>query len=213
MTTANDASGTQAEPTTQPQAGTPESAPQAGSNTTTTEHVSKAEHDRIVADLRKEAANYRTKAKQFEDAQAAAELAKLGDLEKASKRAETAEAALGTMRQRIGASELKMAAQSAGIIDTDIAAALLGGKIDYDADGEPTNVAELIAALKKDKPHLFGGQQSQRPPSTSGGATNPGRQAGNGGLTQEMIDAMHPREAKARIQEIDAWYKARQQQR
>lgn len=212
MTAANDASGTPAEPTTQPQAGnnTPESAPQAGASTPETETLSLEEAKK----LRQEHNSLRKRLAEYERAQQEAETAKLSDLEKTSKRAETAEAALGAMRQRIGASELKVAAQAAGIIDTDIAAALLGGKIDYDADGEPTNVAELVAQLKKDKPHLFGSQgQPQRPPSSSGGATNPGRQAGNGGLTLEMIEAMPMRERVARMGEIDAWYKARQQQR
>lgn len=149
----------------------------------------------------------------LEKAEADRQAASLTDQQKIAQRAEAAEAALKSTRARIGASELKLAAQSAGIIDTDIAAALLGAKVEYDADGEPKNVADLVTQLKKDKPHLFGQQgQQQRPPATSGGATNPGRQAGNGGLTLEMIEAMHPRERVARIAEIDAWYKARQQQ-
>jgi hypothetical protein len=159
-----------------------------------------------LAEARRDAAAYR-KARQE------AEEAKLSDLEKAAKRAEAAEASVQALRQRIGATELKIAAQAAGIIDTDIAAALLSSKVEYGADGEPTNIAELVAGLKKDKPNLFpamngrnGPAQPQNP--SSGGAANPGRAAGNGGLTLEMIQQMPMRERIARMDEIKAWEKA-----
>lgn len=195
-----------------------------GDNTaasTASSGASQADYDRMIAELRKENAAHRTKLKAFEDAQAAADAAKLSDLEKASKRAEAAEASIQTLRQRIAASELKVAAQAAGIIDHDVAAALLSGKVEYDAAGEPTNIGDLVTALKKDKPHLFGnvgangangqraGQQQQQP--SSGGATNAGRAAGNGGLTLEMIRAMPMRERVARMDEIKAWEKAQAQ--
>jgi hypothetical protein len=190
---------------------------QASSDNTaaSTTSLSPADYDRMIAELRRENATHRTKLKSFEDAQAAADAAKLSDLEKASKRAESAENALKAARARIGASELKMAAQAAGIIDTDIAAALLSTKVEYGADGEPTNIAELVAGLKKDKPNLFpatngrtqaAGAAAQN--TSSGGAANPGRAAGNGGLTLEMIQQMPMRERIARMDEIKAWEKA-----
>lgn len=198
--------------------GSPSTAPQGQAPEGHTATLTQADYERMLAEVRKEAASQRVKLKAFEDAQAAAELAKLSDADKAAKRAEAAEAALSAARTRIGASELKLASQGAGIIDPDVAVALLAGKVEYDAGGEPTNVAEIVAQLKKDKPHLFGGagngasgQPAARQAATAGGATNPGRQAGNAGLTQEMIQAMPMRERVARIDEIRAWEKANRQ--
>lgn len=200
MTAANDASGTQAEPTTQPQAGTPESAPQAGANTPETETLSLEEAKK----LRQEHNSLRKRLAEFEKAEQERQAATLTETQKAAQRAEAAEAALKSTRARIGASELKLAAQSAGIIDTDIAAALLGAKVDYDADGEPTNVADLVTQLKKDKPHLFGqqGQQQRASSTSSGGATNPGRHAGTGNITRSSIAAMSPQERILRNKDI-----------
>lgn len=153
---------------------------------------------------------------ELEKAEADRQAASLSETEKIAKRVAEAESALKAARGRIGAAELKAAASVLGIIDPDIAAALLGSKVEYDGDGEPTNVADLVKQLKTDKPHLFG-QPSQgqpvptRPAANSGGATNPGRQAGHGGLTREMIEAMSSRERVARINEIVAWEKAQRQ--
>lgn len=162
-----------------------------------------------------QAAKSRIDAKRLADlekAEADRQAASLSETQKVAKRADDAEAALRAARGRIGAAELKAAASTAGIIDPDIAAALLGGKVEYDADGEPKNVADLVKQLKTDKPHLFTAPgQSQRPPASSGGPANPGRQAGNGGLTLEQIKAMPMRERIARMDEITAWEKAQQQ--
>jgi hypothetical protein len=61
-----------------------------------------------------------------------------------------------------------------------------------------------LKQVLKDHP-VLGAQQGQRPPTSSGGATNPGRQAGSGGLTEEMIRNMPMREKMRRMEEIDAW--------
>jgi len=72
---------------------------QAPTTTTSTEPQageSPEDYKRMIAELRKENASHRTKLKSFEEAQAAAELAKLGDLEKAQKQAEQAQKQLET---------------------------------------------------------------------------------------------------------------------
>ena len=53
--------------------------------------------------------------------------------------------------------ELKAAAIAAGITDPSDALSLVPmDKIERDADGNPTNAADLMAALKDAKPYLFG---------------------------------------------------------
>lgn len=99
---------------------------------------------------------------------------------------------------------------------TDVAGAMAivqhehASEIKIGADGKPENLADLLKTVIKDHPWLAGGQQGQRQPS-SGGPTNPGRQAGNAGLTLDMIKAMPMRERVARIDEIKAWEKANNQ--
>lgn len=175
--------GTQAEPTQQPQAGTPPTtAPQAGTDTThTTDTPTAEDFARLKKELeatRREAAGHRTKLKSFEDAQAAADAAKLSDLERATKQAEEHAKAAETFKRALAAAKLENAAIKSNAIDADAVVALLSGKLDFADDGQPTNVDELVKALAKDKPHLFKpATEPTKPPVSSGGASNPGRGA------------------------------------
>lgn len=172
--------------------------------------------DRDLADTRKEAANYRTKAKDLDKRIADDEAAKLSDVEKAQKRAEAAEAREKTTRERVGRTELKLAAKDAGIIDADDAIVHLLGKLEYDDDGEPQDVAKLVTDLKASKPHLFAAassgastQSQQAPRASTGAAMNaPRSSTQTGGLTRELIERMTPREYALRRADVMAWLAA-----
>lgn len=103
-------------------------------------------------------------------------------------------------------------APSLGIADPIAALALVQAEhaheIKVGADGRPENLDELLKAVLKAHPLLAGQPLSQRQAQSG---TNPGRQAGNGGLTLEIIKAMPMRERMARMDEIRAWEKAQQQ--
>lgn len=187
--------------------GTPQApasqAPQAGGDNTsssTGSALSQADYERIIADLRKENAAHRTgksaaeaELKKLRDAQLSEEERRAQALDEAVKRAET-------YRTRIGSAELKVASQAAGIIDPDVAVALLGSKVDYDETGEPKNVAKLVEQLKADKPHLFAaapgngtaGTTASGQRTSSGGATNPGSGARAGSPQQYQYDPKNP---------------------
>lgn len=181
---------------------------------------SQADYERIIADLRRENAGHRT-----ENARVAGELkkfqdAQLSDAEKAARRLAELEQTNTTQAREL--TELKLtraierASAALNIIDADAAAKLLDwAEIDFDSSGAPKNLDKLLTALVAAKPWLVGAAsaQSQRPPAAnSGGATNPGRSAGNGGLTLDIIRAMPMRERMARIDEITAWEKAQARQ-
>lgn len=67
-------------------------------------------------------------------------------------RAEQAEQRLRDATARSAASD---AASKAGAISPKAVYALIRGDIEYDATGEPTNIADLIEQAKADEPQLF----------------------------------------------------------
>lgn len=176
-----------------------------------------------LARARADASKVRVDAKELETLRrekAERDAASLTETQKAAQRAEAAEAANKALRDRVGIAELRLAAQAAGISDPDLVSDSLSlrSALTFDDAGEPTNVASVIAAHKAAKPHLYaapssGGAPAGQPPArqapaSSGGATNPGRSAGNGSLTREMIEAMPPHELIRRHAEIKAWQAA-----
>jgi hypothetical protein len=203
-----------------------------GDHTTTTsgasgDTISRAEHDRITAELRKEAASYRTKNKQFEDQQAANDLAKLGDLERAQKIADDAQKQVAERDQIITTTQrelldlkitraIERKAGELGIIDPDAAARLIDwADLDFDDKGLPKNLDAVLTALLTAKPYLFAqAHQSGAPPAprptSSGGATNPGAggvapgaAGGSGGsITAASYRAMSPQERILRNKEV-----------
>lgn len=111
-------------------------------------------------------------------------------------------------------------APTLNIADPAAAMALLqaehGADLKFDASGKPENLPDLLKQVVRDHPLLAGGGggagngngRSQQRQPTGGGASNPGRQAGSGGLTRADIERMSMREKMARMAEIDAWRRA-----
>ncbi|HVC16667.1 MAG TPA: hypothetical protein VNE18_05115 [Rhodanobacter sp.] len=108
---------------------------------------------------------YRTeaeKAQQDRDAAIAEAAKKLSEAEAAHvaavKAAETKASEMTTAAQkRVLHAELRSAAKDAGALDiADVIALLDMTKVKVDDTGEPANAAEVLAEMKKAKPHLFG---------------------------------------------------------
>lgn len=102
--------------------------------------------------------------------------------------------------------EIERAARKAGISDEDAAYKLLDlAKVEYDADGKPKNVAELIEALAKEKPYLVATETEQ---STNRGNAGNGarpRQNATGTFTESQIaDAAFYRANAAAIHQAAA---------
>lgn len=193
MPDGNEASVTQAATNSQGQAPNPQTAtPQAGQATPTSQTTnqpasasgangntgkSAEDYERMVSELRKENAQHRTELKKFQDAQAAADLAKLGDLERANKQLETVTKQAETFKARIADMAVQLAAGKLGIRDPEVAATLIREKLEIGDDGAPTNADELLKDLLKAKPYLKAEeqQQQQQQPKPNTGATNAGR--------------------------------------
>jgi hypothetical protein len=147
--------------------------------------MSAADYERMIADLRKENASHRTKLKSFEEAQAAAEAAKLSDLEKAQKALadlQTKHAELEkSAKDRSTKAEIRAAAAQHGI-KPELATRLIDtGAIEFGDDGEPKNIGKLLEQLVKDYPELKGQTTpgATPKPASTGAPMNPPRSAGN----------------------------------
>ena len=145
------------EPNTDPaQEATP---PQEG----TTEPAAPAE-DRTVTELRKEAAKYRTQVRDMEARLKEYETAQLTEQERIAAERDDLRARLdeATARSRRLALESAVitAATRAGVIDPDVAVALVAGQVSYDDDGAPVGVEEAITELVKARPYLAGGTKT-----------------------------------------------------
>ena len=74
------------------------------------------------------------------------------DLKTAQTRAEAAEQRLQTANARVAVTD---AATKANAVSVNAVFALVRDQIDYDDDGQPTNIPALIAEAKRDEPTLF----------------------------------------------------------
>lgn len=95
-------------------------------------------------------------------------------------------------RARVVRAELKVEAVRAGIIDLDGLKLLDTTNVEFTAEGEVANAAQLVAQLRRAKPWLFGSASSSNP--TNPPPAQPPRQK----LATEMTDAEY-RAARAAI--------------
>lgn len=148
-----------------------------------------ADVDRIVQDRVARVKN--TPPEDYEELKAAKqrlteiEEANATELEKAQKRAEEAERNAQAAAERLKETTLRSAivaeAAKKKIVDPDAAVALLDrSKLELDADGTPTNIADAMDALLEAKPYLLAASQG----GTRGNADQGAREGGNGAVEQ-----------------------------
>lgn len=101
----------------------------------------------------------------------------------AEERIAAMEAKLASGDTRVAKQALRAAAAAAGAIYPEDIPRLVSGEVEFDDDGEPTNADDLVEALKKSKPALFG---TARPGSADGGA----RGGGDGGKVPTMDERL-----------------------
>lgn len=120
------------------------------------------QYQRMIADLRKESAAHRTKLAAFEKAQADAAAAQLSDIEKATRRAETAEAEKTALAAKHQQTILHLAmlrtANKVGLVTPeaqDAALKLLDvSALELDDDGQPKNMEKALNDLLVKYPFL-----------------------------------------------------------
>lgn len=153
------ATGTQADPGTQPPAG--ESAAQAAADQGETSSPPESISLEEARKLRSEANSLRRRLKDLEDQAKAKADAELSDNERLSKRASELERQLAERDQTLQETRIRSATVEAaarlGFADPEDAMRLLNhASLEFDENGSPTNVEQQLAALAKTKPYLLG---------------------------------------------------------
>ncbi len=92
---------------------------------------------------------------------------------------------------------VQAAAQKVGIVDAEVALALVRGGITFDEQDAPQGVEAALTELVKSKPYLRAGAGNSANP------TNPGRQGGSK-LTREQIARMTPEQINANWSAVQA---------
>lgn len=157
MTDETGATGTQADPATQPQAGT------TGAQAATADGEQSGQPESISLDdarkLRSEASSLRRRLKELEDREAAAEAAKLTEQERLTRAnadlaARIAEQDSTLSEMRI-ASSVTTAAAKLGFVDPADALRMLDrASIQFGEDGSPVDIEKQLAAIATAKPYL-----------------------------------------------------------
>lgn len=161
-----------------------------------------------AAKRRREYSEAAKKAEELDRLKAETEAQKLSETERLQKQIADLQTKLDTTqkqgKERIVQYEVRLQAAQMGIVDPDAAARLLDwDAIEYDENGSPVNVKDLLQELLKEKSYL-----RARPAPTSGGATNPPRsvsarpQLVPGEITPEQFYRLSPQEREALYQQI-----------
>jgi hypothetical protein len=160
-------------------------------NTTSTDSQalkSQQDYDKIIADLRRENAANRVKAKEFDDLQKKLENDKLTETERLTKQIadlqKAHDQAVAQAQQLKQAASVASTAARLGFADPDDAIRFLDAS---EIDANASNIESLLKDLLKSKPYLAGTQRA-----SSGGATNPSRAStdANANITEDYVKRM-----------------------
>lgn len=158
------ASGTPAEPASQPQAGTTQPTPPASAAPAASAEPQAGDAESIslekAREMRQEMAALRKRNKEFEDAKRAADEANLSEVERLSKRVKELEESAQASQAEARTLRLRSAVEREAYKRQFADAADAYRLIDHDAiklndDGEPTNVGTILDNLAKSKPYLL----------------------------------------------------------
>lgn len=166
------------EPTTeQQQGGTP---PPQGQEPTPPQGQESGEGtDPRLAEVRREAASYRTKVRELEQQVEQLQQAQMSEQERIVAERDTLRAERDRLDNELAhmrkASAITQAAVAARVVDPELAVALLADGVSLDDDGKPVGVAEAVAQLVEAKPYLVASGTVTVPGSPAGQPPSPNR--------------------------------------
>ena len=130
----------------------------------TTTEPSGTVDEKTAADLRREAANYRRQLRDMENKVKAYELAQMSEAERVAAERDELRAELNAATEKARRLALESAVVSAatraGLIDPDVAVALVASTVSFDEDGAPVGVDEAVAELVRTRPYLANGTKT-----------------------------------------------------
>jgi len=202
------ATGTQAEPVTQPPAGMAPSQADAATGAEPTSIPDSISLDE-ARKLRSEAKGLRERLKVLEAEKQASDEAKLTETERTALRISELERKLvereAAVQERTVLAATVESAARLGFANPRLAYRLLDrNAIEYDTDGAPTNVEPLLRELLRAEPYLTAAHA--RPTGSIDGGTR-----GSPGLSLEQIKRMTPEEHEKRRDEVMAFLASRGQ--
>ena len=126
---------------------------------------------------------YEKAEKEAEAAKKAAEDAQKTELERIKEQHQEAEARIKQQQQQLVMAQVKLVAKDKGIINPELIAPVVERKLEYDKDGEPTNLEAVLDELIKGNPYLV--KPAEPAPSPAQTATPPA-------VPTPAIPAMNP---------------------
>lgn len=173
-----------------------------------------ADREAALKSTRSESIDRRKKLDAFERSAAEAAAATLSDIDKATKRADAAEATATAYRDRIASQEVRLRAIEKGFADPTDAMDMLRSTLQYDDDGMPKDLDDALDALLKAKPYLRKPEAAAAKAAapSSGGATNPSKSTTSQAqaLTWDLIKTMTAAQYDERRSEIYAYIQKNQ---
>lgn len=203
--------GGQEPPRTEPQAGTPKGQAPEGQHKNPnpgSETLSPDAAQKVITDLRAENAKSRIQLKELEDLRrfkAQVEEANLTEQQKTAAQVEALTNTQNSLTEALRTAKLEtaVAVQAAGmnLVDPDVVLQLVDRSgIEFADDGTPNGdtVKQALTRLIEAKPFLA----ATTPPTSTGGATNPGRGGGMSitevkAMTEEQLAALPPEQFMA----------------
>lgn len=131
-------------------------------------HVSRESWNALLSEKKKEQEERRklqAKLDKIDADKKAADEAKLKEDGKLQELVQSKDKDIAAKTERIRRSELKLAAQRAGLIDMDYIDVLMKS-VQFDENDQPVESEALFAGLKEKKPFLFAQPSMQQPPGT-----------------------------------------------
>jgi hypothetical protein len=139
-------------------------------------------HGKALTQAEKELAAYKEKERLVQEAA-------LSEAQKLEKRAAEAEQTVQQYKQQLITAQVRLAAQSKGIIDPDLAALAIQSQLEFGEDGMPTNVEKALDALVKQKPYLA---PAPKPAEATEPPATPAQTATPPAIQTPAIPAMNP---------------------
>jgi hypothetical protein len=187
---------------------TPEPTGNADNPTSSTTPRSVEDLERDLAETRKEAKGYRLQLREYQKSEEERRQASLSESEKIAERAAEAEKRLAAYQDRLLKSEIKMTAQAAQFAKPEMAFKFIDADaIEYDDNGDPTNLGDLFAALKESEGWLFNAAApvAPKPPDVPkigriGSSAGDPNKGANNVFSHAAVKAMSPEEyAKIKV--------------